>query len=226
MADDEIELRIHDRMECIIGQIWADCCLINSEMGYDRHNAEFEDLVSLSQQLIDLRTASAPVPKFVFEMGFMPYLYFVVINCRRLDLRLRALQHILFLAHDRENLFDARVMYNVGVRIVEMEHGIKLDPSWPVYHGAHAVPLPPDNVRIRSADITEDVEVRPDEAGRASAYRRVFFLIQPEAIVTGYTEWVKVVSPPRIVPLGIDPPNAALDQASNSGSSHRETSWT
>lgn len=209
LTDEESESRLHHRMECIIGQIWAACCLTSSEMRYDEHTARFEELVGLSQQLVGPRTASggpaAPPPKFIFELGFMPYLYFVVLNCRRLDLRIRALQHILLATCDRENLFDGNVLYSVGVRIIRVEHGIQLDPSsWPEYPdqaSAAAAPLPPDHLRIRSANVTDETETRRDETGKVSLYRKVYFVVQPEAIVTGYEEWVKILSPPRTLPI-------------------------
>lgn len=204
MAEEEIESRIHQHMECIIGQIWVACCLDSSETCYDRHDDEFEDLLQLSQRAIVLRTSSGPMPKFIFEMGFLPFFYFVAINCRRLHIRLRALQHMLLIAHDRENLFDFKTSYNVGMRVVEKEHGIQLDPSWPEHPAASAMPLPSKDARITSADIMEEVESRPDGEGSVAEYRKVFFVVRPGAIVPGYAEWVKIVSPPRyggVVPL-------------------------
>lgn len=220
VAGDEIESRLHHRMECIVGQIWAACCLASSETCYDRHGKEFEALVRLSQRLVDLRASSGPMPKFILEMGFMPYLYFAVMHCRRLDLRVRALQHILLLAHDRENLFDARLLYSVGVRVVQIEHGIQLDPLWPECPGASAAPMAPRSLRIKSADVTEDVEVRQDATGHSSEYRKVYFVFQPDAIAPGYMEWVKIISHPRVVGAA---PRAPPDQASSSGDSHGTT---
>lgn len=196
-ADDEFESYLHSRMECIVGQIWVACCLHGSEMRYDKHNADFEDLMRLSQQLIDLRTASDPTPKFIFEMGFTPYLYFVIINCRRLDLRLDALRHILLLSYDRENLFDTRSLYSVGMRIIELEHEIRLDPSWPEYPGADSAPLPREELRIMTANLTDDFETRTDSSGQMSEYRKVFFLFEPEANGPGSMEWVKITTPSR-----------------------------
>lgn len=130
----------------------------------------------------------------------MPFLYFVVINCRRLDLRLRALQHIVLVANDRENLFSTNTMYSVGIRIIEIEHGVCLDPSNPEHPQASAVPMPPGERRIWSADITEEVKMNTNSMGQVSEYRRIFFLVQPSAIVSGFTEWVKIASPPSILP--------------------------
>lgn len=196
-ADDEFESSLHRRMECIVGQIWVACCLSGSEMRYDQHNADFEDLMRVSQQLIDLRTESGPAPKFIFEMGFTPFLYFVIINCRRLDLRLEALRHILLLSYNRENLFDTRSLYSIGMRIIELEHEIHLDPSWPEYPGAGSAPLPREELRIMTANLTDDFETRTDSNGQMSEYRKVFFLFEPEANGPGSMEWVKITTPSR-----------------------------
>lgn len=212
MTHDEFESYLHRRMECIIGQIWAASCLSGSEMHYDQHNADFEDLMCLSQQLIDLRTASSPTPKFIFEMGFTPFLYFVIINCRRLHLRLSALRHILLLAYDRENLFDTRSLYSVGMRIVELEHEIRLDPSWPEYPGAASAPLPRNELRVMTANMTDEFETRTDSSGQMSEHRKVFFLFEPEANGPGIMEWVKITTPPRTTrsPAHLGTDNAML----------------
>lgn len=128
----------------------------------------------------------------------LPYLYFVIMNCRRLDLRLKALQHIALVANDRESLFSANTIYSVGIRIVEIEHGIRLNPSHPEYPQASAVPMPPDEQRLKSADITEEVEMKANSDGQVLEFRKVFFLVSPSAIVSGFTEWIRIFPPPRL----------------------------
>lgn len=195
-ADQDKEMfsnNVHFEIQCIIIKVWTACCLKAGEMLYDNFMPDFERILSLTQQIIALKTQqSVPKPKFIFEMGWMPLLYFVILSCRRLDLRLIALRHALLLACEREHLFNSRTLYFVGVRVVELEHGITLDPAGPEYEGALTAPLPADEVRVRSADITEDVETRMDGKGEPAEYRRVWFLVQPGSIVPGFVEWIKV----------------------------------
>ncbi|KAI3398438.1 hypothetical protein diail_9119 [Diaporthe ilicicola] len=190
---EDLPSHIFDEMKCIVGKIWAGCCLDNGEMLYDDYNGDFEELINLAQQLAGLKSReSGPKPKFIFEMGFMPYLYFIVLNCRRLDLRLAALRYMPLIGHERENLFNTRNLYYVGLRCIEIEHGISLDPARPEVSNDSAAPLPLDQSRIRSADITDEVELHTDEDGREDEYRKVFFWIKPDAITPGFTEWVKI----------------------------------
>ncbi|KUI54312.1 hypothetical protein VP1G_01757 [Cytospora mali] len=189
----EMESHLYDEMKSVVGKIWVNCCLSADEMVYDEHIADFEELIYLSEQLMNLRsTESSPRPKFIFEMGFMPFLYFIVIKCRRLDLRLTALRQMPLLSHERENLFNARVLYFVGKRTIEVEHGIHLDSHPTDYPGASDAPMPPDNMRLRSIDISEETEMRKDEDGVVSEVRKVFFLFRPLDIDPGFTEWAEI----------------------------------
>lgn len=196
MTNQDVETfsaHVQFEIQCIISKVWTASCLKSSEMLYDEFMVDFERILSLTQQIIALKaTSSGPRPKFIFEMGYMPLLYFVIISCRRLDLRLIALRHASLLACEREHLFKTSLMYSVGLRIIELEHGITLDPARPEYEDARTAPLPTDEIRVKSADITEDFELRTDEKGETAEYRRVWFLIRPGDIVPGFLEWVKI----------------------------------
>lgn len=187
-----LESHLYDEMKCIVGKIWVGSCLGVDEMAYDEHIADFEELIHLSDQLIHLRpTESGPKPKFIFEMGFMPFLYFIIIKCRRLDLRMTALRQIPLISHEQENLFNAKILYFVGKRIIEVEHGIRLDPYQVEYAGASDASMPPAEVRIRTADISDELEVE-NENGQDYSLRKVFFLLTPGASVPGFSEWARV----------------------------------
>lgn len=219
---EEMLSNLFDEMKCIAGTIWASCCLSSNEMVYDEYIDDFEELASLVQQLIDLKTEeSGPKGKFIFEMGFMPYLYFTVLNCRRLDLRLAALRHMPLIGHERENLFSTRKCYYTGIRVVELEHGICLDPGRPEFLDDVEAPLPEDQFRVRSADITDEVDIRVDDDGREVEYRKVFFWLKPEAITPGFTEWLRIGSFPastRISTSALGSVGAAGQQSSSPNS--------
>lgn len=188
---------LFDEMKCIIGAIWVSCCLNSDELIYDEYIEDFEELIHLSQQLVDLKAEEiTPKPKFIFEMGFIPYLYFIVLNCRRLDLRLAALRYMPLVGHERESFFSGRNCYYVGMRLIELEHGIHLDPACPDFPNDVEALLPEDQLRIRSVDITDEVDRRLDEDGKEVEYRKIFFWIQPKAISPGFAEWLRIGSFP------------------------------
>jgi hypothetical protein len=89
--------------------------------------------------------------KFTFEMGFMPLFYFIVMKCRCLETRIRALSLMKVLGAARENLWEMITMFAAAKRIVEIEHGTRLTDNGqllvePAYPG-----LPPDELRIRDS---------------------------------------------------------------------------
>lgn len=194
---EDMPSHLFDEMKCIIGAIWVSCCLNSDELIYDEYIEDFEELIQLSQQLVDLKAEEiTPKPKFIFEMGFIPYLYFIVLNCRRLDLRLAALRYMPLVGYERESFFSARNCYYVGMRCIELEHGINLDPACPEFPNDVEALLPEDQLRIRSVDITDEVDRRLDEDGKEVEYRKIFFWIQPEAINPGFAEWLRIGSFP------------------------------
>lgn len=183
-------------IQCIVGKIWANCCLEDTTARYDQHMADFERILSLTAHIISIqtrtRTRTKPRPRFIFEMGFIPILYFVTLNCRRLDLRLLALRHALILSCEREHLFNAKTIYTVGLRVVELEHGIQLDPSQPEYEGAHTAPLPPLEARFIASDIADNIKTEVDENGQMARYVQVHFVMEPTSAVPEFHEWVKI----------------------------------
>ncbi|KAJ1303652.1 hypothetical protein OPQ81_008080 [Rhizoctonia solani] len=204
-SSDEFETHLWREMHCIVGQVWAGCCMSCSEMLYDEYDERFEEVLEISRQLIDARgMAAESKPKFIFEMGFMPLLYFVAKSCRRLDLRLTALRHMLELSYEKEGFFKAKNMYSAVVRCIEVEHDILLDPARPEHPSPAAEPRPPDDVRIRAADLTDEVENRVESDGQVCEYRKVCFLVRPGAVVPGFVEWIKIRPWPSIAN---SPPN-------------------
>lgn len=197
LTPEDIPSHLFNEMKCIVGSIWVSCCLNSDEMIYDAYIEDFEELIQLSQQLVDLTVEdTGPRPKFIFEMGFVPYLYFIVLNCRRLDLRLAALRYMPVVGCERESLFNARNCYYVGLRCIEIEHGICLDPARPEVPNHIGGPMPEDQFRVRSVDITDEVDLRLAEDGKEVEYRKIFFWIQPEAITPGFAEWLRIGSFP------------------------------
>jgi len=126
----------------LVLKIWVLVCRETDEMAYDDYMDSFAEVVDLARRAAEAESekqklASDPTPrsKFVLEMGFIPVLYFVITKCRKLSLRLAALKYLPLLAPERENLWNASIMYAVARKIIEMEHG-SLDAD------GQAVPTP------------------------------------------------------------------------------------
>jgi hypothetical protein len=113
-------------MRRLLAYIWVHMALEPDEKAYDRYLAKFQRMVDLAT-LVIAQSIGRPRPKFLFEMGFLPLMYFVVIKCRDLETRVAALHSLRALSHGRENLWDVDVMYAVGQRIIEMENGVRVD---------------------------------------------------------------------------------------------------
>lgn len=134
-SDDDRTLCVILEMKHINAVIWVNMALEPDEVAYDRHLDRFRTSVDLAWQevLLLLSSGGGPAakaarsqPRFLFEMGFLPLLYFVVIKCRCLHTRTRALQAMRALAATRENLWDVDVMYAVARQVIETEHGVRV----------------------------------------------------------------------------------------------------
>ena len=127
-TDDNMTFHIVE-MRYIIACIWVDMAFEPDEAAYDTHLAKFQRVVDLATLVLagSAFGSGAGRPKFLFEMGYLPLLYFVVIKCRCLCTRVAALHSMRALAVMRENLWDVDVMYAVGQNVIEMENGVRVD---------------------------------------------------------------------------------------------------
>ncbi|KAI1388041.1 uncharacterized protein F4822DRAFT_300714 [Hypoxylon trugodes] len=150
-----------------VSQIWADVAFEYDETIYDKYLDKFRSMVAQAAQLHlskphDLRVA----PKFIFEMGFVALLFYIVIKCRCLETRLRALSLMKVLGVSRENLWEVAPMHAIGRRSVELEHDCLIDetdqlstpPRWPG--------LPPDESRIRDSTTSPSLTIQTDAQGQ------------------------------------------------------------
>ena len=163
----------------LIALIWVTMAFEPDEAAYDQHLTKFQRVVDLSTLVLATSAAVAPAsrPKFLFEMGFLPLLYFVVIKCRCLCTRVAALHSMRALAVMRENLWDVDVMYAVAQNVIEMENGVRVD----------AVDLKRDEpsrhqekVGLVRAQLERIVEVPPAGGSYAATNKRVTFILKRE----------------------------------------------
>ncbi|OTA56587.1 hypothetical protein K449DRAFT_387321 [Hypoxylon sp. EC38] len=174
-----------------IARIWADTSFEYSENVYDKYLDEFHSMVTRAAELQSSKAPRPDMPKFIFEMGFVPLLFYIVIKCRCLETRLQALSLMRTLGVHRENLWEVSTMYATGRRIIEIEHGLSLDktgqpstpPRWP--------DLPPDELRIRDSTTDATPIIQIDAQGREVQGRMAgFFRRTPEGSIYVQSDFV------------------------------------
>ncbi|KAK0714929.1 hypothetical protein B0H67DRAFT_228933 [Lasiosphaeris hirsuta] len=195
LKSDSVGLYLLLQMKCLSGKIWISACTEDSEMAFDQNLPLFRQIVEMARLVVasemkQRKPGESSKHKFIFEMGYLPTLYFVVIKCRDLETRISALAYLTALSADYENLWNASLLYSVGKRVIELEHGTmfelrSLDGS--------AIP-PPEELRVRDAIITRDAEVRSKKGGRSVRHRRVNFMVRDDNRLALIDEWVEVHS--------------------------------
>lgn len=174
-------------------RIWVNMAFSGNETGYDRYLASFRRLI---QYFMELNRALPPesrkhkhYPKFIFEMGFMPMTFFVTTKCRALELRLASLALMRLFGVPQENLWQVDISYEVARRVIEIEHGMVLDPEGrpltpPSYPG-----LPPDELRVRDTRTDFVESMHTDDYGQEMRARTVhYYMCSPEDTIWAHVE--------------------------------------
>lgn len=86
--------------------------LLQGEMAFDQHTPDFERIVAICEVLIHEQVHEKP-PPISFDMGVIPPLFFLVMKCRLLPLRQRAMA-LLRLAPDQEGMFPRDNLLKIG----------------------------------------------------------------------------------------------------------------
>jgi hypothetical protein len=180
-TQDDIQAYAILEMKSCVALIWTGVALDRTEMSYDQYTAVFQELLNGAWAVQDSQM-HCPVDfgrrQYIFEMGFTPLLYFVVFRCRVLSLRLAALDAMMSLSASRETLWDSALMYAMGRRVIEIEHGIDDFDSLQGWTSFDA-PVPPDEMRIRDTVAAENVDIRDDGM---ICRRTTFFVWSPTEI--------------------------------------------
>ncbi|KAK1755947.1 hypothetical protein QBC47DRAFT_299711 [Echria macrotheca] len=152
--------------------IWVSTCAPANEMIFDEYLDDFQKIADMAGEIAEAekradeeeKSSARAKPKFVLEMAFIPVLFFVVVKCRRLATRIAALEHMKTISPGRENLWQRSIMYSMGRRIIEMEHGIDLDDADQVAQSLDVVL--PNSRRLRNAvQMTPDMETGQNTKG-------------------------------------------------------------
>ncbi|KAK7754553.1 hypothetical protein SLS62_003574 [Diatrype stigma] len=195
-----------------IARIWVNTTFKGDEMVFDEHIDAFKLMVDEADKLGSVvgspsaSAAQAPPPRFIFEMGFTPMFYFVVLKCRDLATRIRALALVKTLGVARENMWDTSGMWVTGRRVIELEHGINLDANGQPCGDPASVDWttrPPDGARTRSTSTDSKMTMQADESGRMVTGRMAgFYMRSPEGNIYIHSEFLPEAVGP--VPIEID----------------------
>ncbi|KAI0423508.1 hypothetical protein F5Y09DRAFT_327207 [Xylaria sp. FL1042] len=187
-----LEVRWH------VCKIWLQISSHKDETFSDMFRDQFEQIIELTREDTTERPNS-----FKFEMGLSPLLYFVVIKCRFLKLRFEALSLLRTIGHARESLWDTKLLYAVGRRIIEREHGIELplrqDERWSE-NPCLDYTLPSDSRRIRDSYLEDQMELHVDCSGSRMMRRRIIFFVLhgTQEEVRKVRDWIYLPEKPRL----------------------------
>ncbi|KAI5467812.1 hypothetical protein BGZ63DRAFT_347096 [Mariannaea sp. PMI_226] len=178
-------------------RIWSDMAFASDETAYDVYIDTFRALISRCANLRLTPPGEPPIitsrsPKFMFETGFTPTLWFVAMKCRCLETRLEALQLMSVLGVPRENFWEVRMMQALGRRVVEIEHEIVLNDIYSCVDAASSPPnLPPDENRVRETWTESTLSVDATIRGHELSGRLVGFFVQgPDKTIYLHTEFM------------------------------------
>lgn len=182
----------------LVSNILESSCLADSETIFDQYLWEFRRLVELATQEKAARDAArVPLPRFSFDMGYLPLLYIVGIKCRHLRTRIRALVLMKDLSCERETIWDACFIYAAAKWATEFEHGLSLDEE----RMQSAASLYPDEQLACDADrivgfrIAGNANWGVDPKGHPVVRRRVcYHVFGPGGTVGPLWEYMTVVT--------------------------------
>ncbi|KAI0509417.1 hypothetical protein F5B22DRAFT_328602 [Xylaria bambusicola] len=163
-------------------KVWLQISSHRDEMFSDTFRAQFERIVELARAEASRTRLSGTERSgfFKFEMGLAPLLYFVVIKCRFLELRLEAWSLLRIVGHAKESLWDTKLLQASGKRVIEREHRIEL-PQWPPKcwweSASLEYTLPSDSQRIRDSYIEDETETLVGYDGSRMMRRKIFFFV-------------------------------------------------
>ncbi|RYO89237.1 hypothetical protein DL766_004545 [Monosporascus sp. MC13-8B] len=169
-SPDLAKMYYHLVLRYLVTHVWVSTAFQNNETVYDEHIEKFRFAIDESARLdasVGMSLASSrDQPKFSFEIGFLPLLYFIVMKCRCLATRIRALALMRSLGVARENFWESSSLWLTGRRIIELEHGITLaENGEPCDSAVDWTALPPDRLRIRTISTDPKTRIRTYENG-------------------------------------------------------------
>ncbi|KAL3293032.1 C6 zinc finger domain protein [Colletotrichum asianum] len=172
-------LRTFSLVRYHICRIWSNIAFALSEMVFDEHFDDYQTTVEEMLKTVENRPPGRQ-SKFEFEMGFIAPVLFLVMKCRYLSLRLKALRCLAVLPAPREALWERDGMYAVARRMVEIEHGVVLDRHGQIPAGVEPLRpgLPAKTMRVEQF-VTETLDMTGrDVFGREVRGTKVIFFMR------------------------------------------------
>lgn len=202
-ADEEALVRLLE-MRWQVCHIWAEITSCQDEIVCDAYLGQFSRIVDLAEEEVASRSPLGPpnLTSFSFEMGMAPLLHFVVVKCRYLRLRLRALWQLRLLAKPRESMWDSAIMYAQGIRFIEYEHGIQLTTTFSEnMYQEHD--LPSEAQRIRDSQLDERRFEGTDSEGNRVTFQGICLFLRSvtEPRIRQVDDWVIIRKEMRAVGL-------------------------
>ncbi|KAI1164439.1 hypothetical protein F5B18DRAFT_252820 [Nemania serpens] len=170
----------------LICRVWAETPFEFHQTAYDKYLDLFRSMIDSATLVESSRYRAKPV-EFTFEMGFIPILYFVVMKCRCLDTRLRALSLMRRLGAARENLWEMAAMFTAAKRIVEIEHGAMVTDDGRLSGEPSCPGLPPDEMRIRDSTMEPQSRVQMVDGVETIGRMMGFFMLTADDGI--YIRW-------------------------------------
>ncbi|KAF0317363.1 C6 zinc finger domain protein [Colletotrichum asianum] len=172
-------LRTFSLVRYHICRIWSNIAFALSEMVFDEHFDDYQTTVEGMLKTVENQPPGRQ-SKFEFEMGFIAPVLFLVMKCRYLSLRLKALRCLAVLPAPREALWERDGMYAVARRMVEIEHGVVLDRHGQIPAGVEPLRpgLPAKTMRVEQF-VTETLDMTGrDVFGREVRGTKVIFFMR------------------------------------------------
>ncbi|KAI0390671.1 hypothetical protein F5Y17DRAFT_50082 [Xylariaceae sp. FL0594] len=184
-------------MRWLVCRIWVDIALCQDETLCDTYQTSFQRIIQLArEEALSRKLNGTERPSlFQFDMGLSPLLYFVVIKCRFLQLRLQALDLFRALACTRESMWETSLLYAVAKRSIEREHNLDLTTQslGEVLECPDLMSkLPRKSERIRDSVIHEETKTQIDGYGCEVTLQRIYFwLRRSDAVeVAAVPDWI------------------------------------
>ncbi|KAH8645434.1 hypothetical protein BX600DRAFT_478117 [Xylariales sp. PMI_506] len=189
----KIKPDIHAALRChyLLAKILSNINLHHGEMTYDQHSEAFSECVDVVAAVNKLGLEVAISPTFANDIGLA--MFFIANKCRKLNVRIAALQAMLHasLGPGKLKLCNLKGYYSVSRWIIEREHGIDLEDDQESSSQHQAAPNNDDSEgdieggdeefiprerRIAVAVETSDSRYEEDDDGHLCLYKKIDFI--------------------------------------------------
>ncbi len=167
-------------MRWLVWKVYVSACLEQNEMVFDAYLGDFKRMLEISAYIqASKRRGLGDGSTLSLEMGHYTSVYFIVVNCRHLGMRLAALQMLKLASQPREMIWNVATFYAIGKHLIEIEHEMKLTAKV-IKQGGNSpghLSFPPDRQRIRGTMLAPDPAPHLDDKGTQMPRQRLNFFM-------------------------------------------------